>query len=230
MGTILDKKLWAQTFLKALGNNTPSDSTVKFVMAWEIVESGPQSIIGCDHNPLNSTQMMPGSTACNSVGVQNYATYQDGINATKKTISNGLYGSLLHALSTNDENGLGFHGNKMAVNIAGDLSVWSTGKRNPVAQGYIDAILKLIGQAGDLPSGGSAGATPSGVTPGSCDAWDIVCLINNGLASLRPTLVNWGEEIALFLIALLMVIIGFFLIAEKQVNQIGNKLKGAVLP
>jgi hypothetical protein len=47
------------------------------------------------HNPLATTQGYPGATNFNRVGVKNYLTVDDGVAATYKTITNGLYPSVV---------------------------------------------------------------------------------------------------------------------------------------
>lgn len=175
MGTIIDKKAWAEELLKSLGNSNPSANTIKFVQAWAIHESGAGAVVTCDHNPLNTTQRGAGvdSVNCNSVGVQSFTNpstgYTDGLHATDAVLHNGLYPSLLHALSTNDENGLGFNGHSMAANIQSDLSVWATGQRTPINASYANAILQIAGEK-NIPSGGDLGnvteANPT-INPGA---------------------------------------------------------------
>jgi hypothetical protein len=58
-------------------------------------------------NPLNTTHSMPGATNFNSVGVKNYASFEDGVTATAETLNygarRGLYGyhGIRHCLHTN---------------------------------------------------------------------------------------------------------------------------------
>lgn len=58
-------------------------------------------------NPLNTTHDMPGATDFNSVGVKNYASFEDGVEATAETLNygahRGLYGyhGIRHCLHTN---------------------------------------------------------------------------------------------------------------------------------
>lgn len=49
-------------------------------------------------NPLATTEPWAGDSNYNSAGVRNYATLQDGIDATKATLTNGLYNPVLTAL------------------------------------------------------------------------------------------------------------------------------------
>ena len=60
-----------------------------------------------------------GETRFNSVGVKNYASYEDGLNANVKALTNGLYSNILAALTQgNDAN---------AVARAITNSPWGTG-------------------------------------------------------------------------------------------------------
>lgn len=52
----------------------------------------------------------------------------------------------------------------------------------------------------------------------TCAPWDIACM----WGQVSPTLVSWGEHIAIFLIALLLIIVGFFLLAGKSIVQAGR--------
>jgi hypothetical protein len=91
----VDPAQWAQDFLTQLGAPITS-SNLQAVTAWEQAESGGG---GGHFNPLNTTQGgFAGETSYNSIGVKNYASYQDGINANVKVITNGLYSNILAAL------------------------------------------------------------------------------------------------------------------------------------
>lgn len=49
------------------------------------------------NNPLDTTQPYAGATDFNSDGVKNYATYADGLIATKQTLFNGSYQSIINS-------------------------------------------------------------------------------------------------------------------------------------
>lgn len=55
------------------------------------------------NNPFNTTQRMPHSTTYNWVGVQNYASYQEGVEALIKTFryKGHGYGYIIQALRRN---------------------------------------------------------------------------------------------------------------------------------
>lgn len=54
------------------------------LVAWMQAEGG-----NARFNPLNTTLKMPGSTDYNSVGVQNYVTLDQGLEATVRTLTYG---------------------------------------------------------------------------------------------------------------------------------------------
>ncbi|MFE7413134.1 hypothetical protein [Streptomyces laurentii] len=91
---------WAQKLLGLLGVPV-SDTNVKAVVAWEQAEGGhwnnPDRF-----NPLNTSQSMPGATSTNSHGIKAYTSWDQGLSATVKTLTNGLYGGILDALQRGD--------------------------------------------------------------------------------------------------------------------------------
>lgn len=91
-----------------------SDENMKFMYAWRQAEGR-----GGTNNPFNTTQKMPGSTKFNSVGVQNFISKEQGLEATIKTLLNGRYGCIVDGL----RNDIG------ANNIANcqSIHVWGTG-------------------------------------------------------------------------------------------------------
>ena len=82
----VDPVQWAKDFLTRLGAPiTPSN--VQAITAWEKAEGTKAAF-----NPLATTQGgYAGETTFNSVGVKNYASYQDGLDANVQVINNGLY-------------------------------------------------------------------------------------------------------------------------------------------
>lgn len=90
---------WAVALLTALGNAQPSADTVALVVAWQTGENTTARF-----NPLATSQEMDGATVFNSHGVKEYATFEDGIAATVKTLSYAYdgYADILAGLQTND--------------------------------------------------------------------------------------------------------------------------------
>lgn len=72
-----------KSVLKCLGAE-PTKSNMLFMYAWRQAEGG-----GAKNNPFNTTQKMEGATNYNKIGVKNYRTSEDGIQATCKTLING---------------------------------------------------------------------------------------------------------------------------------------------
>jgi hypothetical protein len=84
---------WARDFLTKLNLPVTSEN-VRAISAWEQAEGTKASF-----NPLATTQSgFAGETRFNSVGVKNYATYQDGIDANAHALMNGRYTNVLDAL------------------------------------------------------------------------------------------------------------------------------------
>src|SRR5260221_1829828 len=88
----VDSVQWARDFLTKLNMPITSEN-VRAISAWEQAEGTKASF-----NPLATTQGgFAGETRFNSVGVKNYASYQDGINANAHAITNGRYTNILDA-------------------------------------------------------------------------------------------------------------------------------------
>jgi hypothetical protein len=79
--------------LKGIGAiSTPGN--IIFMKAWRQAEGGSAL-----NNPWNSTQSIGTKKSnYNYVGVKNYFTYQDGVDATVKTMTNGRYNTVIKAL------------------------------------------------------------------------------------------------------------------------------------
>ena len=111
--------------LKKLGA-PETDGNLLLLSAWSQMEGG-----GATWNPFNSTQPKPGATNYNSVGVKNYRTAQDGIEATYTTISNGYYKNIVDALKKGLKNKQEAY--DLAVKLqrkpAGDFCVWVKGPK-----------------------------------------------------------------------------------------------------
>jgi hypothetical protein len=110
----VDPVRWAKDFLTKLGMPITSEN-MRLMVAWQKAEGTKARF-----NPLATTQGgFAGSTQFNSVGVKNFATYQDGIDANVKVITNGLYENVLAALRR------GTSAEEVAQAIA--ASPWGTG-------------------------------------------------------------------------------------------------------
>lgn len=122
---------WQAVFLKAVGAPvTPAN--VRFADAWAQAEGGDAT-----NNPFNTTQPAAGASSYNSVGVRNYGTPEQGIQATAQTLLNGRYGNILAALKQGTD--------PVAAAHALANSPWGTGS----------LVLKVLG------AGGGAGPSPA---------------------------------------------------------------------
>jgi peptidoglycan hydrolase CwlO-like protein len=78
--------VWAASFLNKIGAPTCFDNLVVMV-AWQVQE-GTQAA----WNPLATTYPMDGATNFNSVGVKNYVSLDQGLEATERTLAVKSYG------------------------------------------------------------------------------------------------------------------------------------------
>jgi hypothetical protein len=108
---------WATTFLAAIPEPV-TGCNIGFVTAWEAAEGGNWNN-AARYNPINTTEREPGSWSMNSVGVQAYPSWQEGMQATVTTIRNGNYQGILDALAAGDSA-------QAAANAVG-ASPWGTG-------------------------------------------------------------------------------------------------------
>ncbi len=116
---------WADALMSEL-QVPDSAENVRAVMAWERAEGGHWAN-SARFNPLNTTQPMPGSYRINclnppscTLGVQAYASWGQGLQATVQTLRNGLYGGILAALRAGSC--------APCVAVAVGASPWGTGR------------------------------------------------------------------------------------------------------
>lgn len=146
------REQWSRDLLAALGNSNPNQNVVDFIVGWTVSETNVDS--GARFNLLNTEYVEPDSSNFNEVGVKNYTSYAEGIQATVSTLENGFYNDLLQALRSNNDNVLVGPG----LAILADLNVWSGGAN------YGHAFLSLgPGHRNDPFHYGSA--TPIAVQP-----------------------------------------------------------------
>lgn len=117
---------WATDLLHAIGNANPTPNVVQWVVSWTQAETAPpsNSYQGATFNLLNTTQPATGATTFNSIGVKNYTSYAQGIQANADTLRNGYYPDLLRALQTNDERALGYGVSSPSAGVLGNLHTW----------------------------------------------------------------------------------------------------------
>lgn len=87
---------WASGFLDRLGAPR-CDENLLIVVAWETNESTAAAF-----NPLATTHAMEGATDMNSVGVKNYVSLRQGLDAARDTLTGGAesygYGAIVDSL------------------------------------------------------------------------------------------------------------------------------------
>lgn len=169
---------WSLYLLSAMGNQSPSQTVISFLNGWSASETLADS--GATFNLLNTTEPWPGTTNFNSVGVKNYSSWNDGIQATVATLRNGYYPELEEALRINLDGVL----SPPSPEILANLHTWCGGC------GYGKDFVKLGSQhAGDIFEYGSVPtqplqrstlvATPNQVRAAN-DCWCSALKLSNG--------------------------------------------------
>jgi hypothetical protein len=86
------RQRFASDLLARLGMPQTAEN-VRALVAWQQAEGTRAAF-----NPLATTQGSAGANDFNSVGVKNYTSYAQGLDATVTTLRNGRYGEILAAL------------------------------------------------------------------------------------------------------------------------------------
>ena len=110
------------------------------------------------------------------------------------------------ALTASDMYG---NGSGWADNVKGS---WINPLLNPVP--VLDAAKS--GKLGSFPtqSTATASSSPAAPTLQNCAPWDVACMMGN----IQPYLINWGEHIAVFSVALLLIILGIYMLNQKVID------------
>lgn len=145
---------FAASVLSRLGIKTTAQAIRDFT-AWEQQEGGNWAN-NAKYNPLNTTLREPGSYSINSVGVQAYTSWKEGMIATIKTLQNGYYGQILRALKE------GVPLSEFSGIVAG--SKWGTGAINTPGVGLSNKQLAaLLGDNTLRHKAAATSAIPVGV-------------------------------------------------------------------
>lgn len=162
---------FAYALLGAL--NLPTvDNNVMALVALQAMEGGFMHNAAA-YNPLNTSQPMPGSHAVTSIGIQAYTSWQQGLDATVKTLLNGRYGAILSALA----NGAG---------ADTTLSVWAASPwGTTIAAGKHAADYASYGSL-EFPS--SASSLPSASSGSSASRLGLAAIAAFAIYKLWPLL------------------------------------------
>jgi len=115
-GTKSDDERIYKAILKGIGAE-PTEENMLFFHAWRKAEAATAT-----YNPFNTTQPLNNASKYNSVGVRNYNSEPDGINATVKTLKNGYYPCILDGLRRS------VGAKNISKNCVANLKTWGTGE------------------------------------------------------------------------------------------------------
>jgi len=209
--------VWAQAVLDGLGApsdpNTPQGlANIGFLEAWRKAEGTAAS-----YNPLATTLPLGDSTDFNSIGVQNYATPQDGVNATVKTLLAG-YPHVLGMLRVGGPGAIADN-----TGVWADLNRWVSGKSTPTDSAYVQSIARGFfheGGAADWTSFdlGDAGNAAKSAAKKVADATGVTALakIASSIASFVGALldINTWRRVGLALLGLTLMLSGGYILAR----------------
>ena len=145
------KQQYAASVLKGIGAPVNPKNINTFI-GWANAEGGTN---WQRNNPLNTSEGAGATSTFNSAGVRGYPTPQTGIQATVKTLKNGLYGGIIQ----------GFRGsNPGAVGRAVANSKWGTGAlaEQTIAAAQGGKVAPGLGSAGGGGRGGRGGGVQLG--------------------------------------------------------------------
>lgn len=221
---------WAILILYSMGIQ-PQTNNVSALSAWLNAEGS--SVTG--NNPLNSKLAIPGSTNKTAGGVQSYNTVEEGVAATIVTLGN--YPVIVNALKNNDTTAQ-FVAAASAGGTSSELAKWSgnTGSaaglaqyttnilNSPVQKASANITAALAGVTGEVESGsGIAGLLTLGTLGTQTSAADNSITAGVSLTSPFTAIGNWiiahAEQAGFILIALILLVIGAFILFRKQAGE-----------
>jgi hypothetical protein len=208
------RQQWVTDVLRAIGNKSPNSATINWVIGWTNYETAAGQ--SAAYNLLNTTQPAIGATNYNSVGVKNYTSYSQGINATAQTLQNGYYPTLLNDLKSNNVADL--TSNPL---VTKELAIWGTGKSGaqiaaagthgatdtfsgtasaigniPVVGSVANAAIAVLGISGANSSGATGlqigNLPPIGLAP-NADVTQVLVAIDTALALINPFFIQGGQ-------------------------------------
>ncbi len=172
------------------------------------------------------TNQIPGLPGSNDLYYQHLQSLAGGLST----------GQSVHAGQT-----IGFSGGntEVGINPAGWFGVWGPsphpGPWIQKPEGYLNAAAGIPGASGSLPGTQPWQGEP---IPGSCtaptSALDVAGIINFGMCmwwqQAGSAISGWGIKIGLFMVALILVVFGGYILFQRQIDT-GAKtaVKGALL-
>ena len=101
---------------------------------------------------------------------------------------------------------------------------WGTNPPGPWVKDPRPWIKALMGGPGSAPTNTPGGGSTPGTPPGGCGVDPLCYLTSWWTATAAPTLKVWGEYVAIFLIAVTLIIVGFFLLNQQAVTSLAKKV------
>jgi hypothetical protein len=167
---------WAEQILADLGAPQTS-ANINSLVDWFALEGG-----GGQNNPLNTTVVAAGATGpINSVGVQGYATPDEGAAAIAQTLEQSNFSGILALL----KGGGGLIGN---TSIAGELSSWSGGGYSKITGTSASTATGTATATGSSASTGTGGTGTPAASYSVLGVGDVVSAVTGPARDLATAL------------------------------------------
>ena len=154
---------WATTFLQECSLSV-TNITLTATLAWMVSEYAIEVPLNqrALNNPLDTKEPYPNATDFHSLGVKNYATMDDGLSATLRTIENGDYGAILAAYATAT--------NPFDITNAIVASPWGSKPTFPIVHYVQDNYDSVYNAAANITGGTTTVTTTEGSTGGEVES------------------------------------------------------------
>ena len=150
-------KEFADEIAYALGVDNSDGFVTRFLTEWARWEGSKAT-----NNPLATTQSGFGTDNFNSAGVKNYASLEDGVAATIRTLQNGRYDGIVQAMRSKDLSNI--------EALLPEFKTWGTGNSSGFVNWIKDgSFATAVNRPGDNTTRPTTDQPPAGVPGGPTD-------------------------------------------------------------
>jgi hypothetical protein len=171
---------WADSVLSALGA-PQSAANKQSLIAWALLEGG-----GGQYNPLNTTLPESGASSLNGVGVENYTSWSQGVQATVATLEQSNFSGIAASLKS---------GSGIGSGDASELSSWSGGGYSSLSETWSKAASYLGGASAPLPGGSASSSSSSGSSSGSSGVGSLLDPLSALASALSTIATDFGDAV-----------------------------------
>jgi hypothetical protein len=202
------KRAVAIDVFQGLGVRTPTTAQLQKLIAWFNQEGGNWNN-SARYNPLNTTLALPGAGNTGSQGnIKVYTSWQQGIDATVKTLKLGAYSGVVNALK---------NGSASQFEAAVNSSPWGT--KFPGGGSTVAGTKASINEPGAVPQSGLFGIV-EGKTPGFSNQGGTEKTLEQGAEALAKGF-SWAG-LAKFALNSILLVVGAALVIYGIIVGVRN--------